>query len=147
MVKSGEKLLGEYSHRVDSKRRIFIPVDFRVSKSWVITAGLENCLFLFPEKGWEGITEKIKKLPLTKKDARSFLRVFLSRAKSISCDNQGRVILPEKLVRYADISRSCIVVGMIDRVELWNPKKWDEYLSKAQKNYAELAENIADLDL
>jgi MraZ protein len=147
VVKSGEKLLGEYSHSIDPKRRVFIPVDFRISKTWVITAGLDRCLFMFPEKEWERVTERIKNLPLTKKDARSFLRVLLSRAASITCDSQGRVLLPEKLTEYAEIARNCVFIGMINRVELWNPQKWEEYFSGAEKDYSELAENIAELEL
>ncbi len=146
MVKSGEKLIGEYSHSIDSKKRIFIPVDFRVTKTWVLTAGLERCLFLFPDKEWERITERIKNLPLTKKNARSFLRVLLSRAKILSCDVQGRIILPDKLIEYAEIKKSCTVIGMLNRVELWDPEKWAEYFNKSEKDYAELAENIAELD-
>ncbi len=147
MVRSGGKLLGEYSHSIDSKKRIFIPVDFRVSKTWVVTAGLEECLFLFSQDEWEKITDKIKNLPLIKKNARSFLRIFLSRAKIISCDSQGRIILPQNLVKYAQLSRSCTVIGMLNRIELWNPRRWVEYFQKSQKNYSEHAENIAELEL
>jgi len=147
VVKSGGKLLGEYSHNVDSKRRIFIPVDFRISTTWVLTAGLEKCLFLFPEDEWIKITEKISGLPLTKKDARSFLRVLLSRARSLSCDKQGRIIIPEKLAEYADISSSCTIIGMINRAELWNTENWQHFYAQSESNYSDLAESIAELDL
>ncbi|MFH1414782.1 MAG: division/cell wall cluster transcriptional repressor MraZ [Elusimicrobiota bacterium] len=146
MVKSGGKLIGEYSHSVDTKKRVFIPVDFRITKTWIVTAGLEKCLFLFPDNEWEKITEGIKNLPLTKKDARSFVRILLSRARILACDNQGRILLPDKLIEYAQIKRSCTVIGMLNRIEFWNPKKWNEYFQKSEKNYSELAENITELD-
>ncbi|MFC2091487.1 division/cell wall cluster transcriptional repressor MraZ [Elusimicrobiota bacterium] len=146
-MKSGGKLIGQYSRNIDTKRRIFIPSEFRITSSWVITLGLEQCLFLFPDKEWNRITDRIKNLPLTKKDARSFLRVLLSRARSITCDSQGRIIVPEFLVKYSDITDSCISVGMLDRIELWNPESWKKYFDNSQRNYSELAENIAELDL
>lgn len=147
MVKSGNKLIGEYKRRVDIKRRFFIPSELRVSRSWVITAGMEKCLFIFPEKEWDKVTDKIIKFPLTKKDTRRFLRVLLSRARLLTCDSQGRVLLPEKLVEYAGLKDSCVVIGMLNRIELWNPDKWEEYSHKSEEKYSELAENIAEQDL
>lgn len=142
-----KQLIGEYSHNVDLKKRVFIPADFRVSKKWVVTAGLEGCLFLFPEKEWEKITEKISNLPLTKKDARSFLRILLSKAKYLISDNQGRILLPDNLIEYSNISRVCVIIGMISRIELWNPDRWQKYSRLSEDKYAELAEGIAELDL
>lgn len=142
-----KQLIGEYSHKVDLKKRVFIPADFRVSKKWVVTAGLEGCLFLFPEKEWEKIRDKIQNLPLTKNDARSFLRVLLSKAKYLISDNQGRILLPDKLVDYSNISRVCVIIGMISRIELWNPDKWKRYLQMSEEKYSELAEGIAELEL
>ncbi|MFW6134535.1 MAG: division/cell wall cluster transcriptional repressor MraZ [Elusimicrobiota bacterium] len=142
-----ENLIGEYTHKVDLKRRMFIPSEFRISNRWVITAGLEKCLFLFPELEWETITKKISNLPLTKKAARSFLRIFLSRAKPISCDSQGRILIPQKLADYASISNECNVIGMINRIEIWNPDKWEKYSVESEKKYSDLAEELTNLDL
>jgi MraZ protein len=142
-----KNLLGEFTHNIDLKKRFFIPSEFRISKRWVITAGLEKCLFLFPEEEWEKITHKIKNLPLTKKDARGFLRILLSRARFLSLDSQGRILLPENLFQYAEMSRCCVIIGMINRLEIWNPEKWEEYSNKSEEKYSELAENIAELDL
>jgi MraZ protein len=149
MVKSGEmkELIGQHSHKIDTKRRFFIPAGFRVTEKWVVTMGMENCLFLFPESEWELITEKIKALPLTKKDARGFLRVLLSGAKYLNCDSQGRVLLPENLTDYAKLNDKCTVIGMLNRLEIWSPNKWEKYSDGSLGKYSELAESIGDLDL
>lgn len=141
-----KNLLGEYNYNIDTKRRFFIPSSLRISKSWVITAGLEECLFLFPEEQWTKIRERIINLPLSKKDARGFLRVFLSRAKNVSCDSQGRILLPELLLKYAGIKNSCTIIGMLNRIELWEPQRWKKYFSTANNRYPDLAENMSEFD-
>lgn len=138
-------MIGQYPHNIDLKRRLFIPSKFRISQKWVITAGLDKCLFLFPLKEWDIITEKFRELAITKKDARSFLRIFLSKASILSIDKQGRILIPNILIEYSELSRSCLIIGMINRLEIWNPKKWDTYSSAVQKNYENIAENIMDL--
>ncbi len=142
-----KELIGQHSHKIDSKRRFFIPAGFRVTKKWVVTMGMENCLFLFPESEWEVITKKIKALPLTKKDARGFLRILLSAARYLSCDRQGRVLLPENLTDYAKLKDRCTVIGMLNRLEIWAPRKWEKYSSQAQGKYSDFAESIGDLEL
>jgi len=141
------KLIGEFRHSLDLKKRFFVPADMRISTSWIITAGLDECLFLFPENEWEKITENVKNLPMTKRDARSFLRVFLSRARYLTTDAQGRLLIPDNLFNYAGLSRECVIIGMLNRVEIWNPQKWEKYSSSSEKNFVEIAENLEEFGL
>ncbi|MEA3507093.1 MAG: division/cell wall cluster transcriptional repressor MraZ, partial [Elusimicrobiota bacterium] len=120
---------------------------FRVTEKWVVTMGMEECLFLFPETEWEIITKKIKALPLTKKDARGFLRVLLAGASYLSCDRQGRILLPENLSKYAKLSDRCTVIGMLNRLEIWEPGRWEKYSKGSEGKFSDLAESIGDLDL
>ncbi len=141
------KLIGQYKHKIDTKRRLFIPSDLKVSSNWVATIGMERCLFLFPREEWKKITEKIQELPLTKKDSRGFLRVFLSGAKSIEADSQGRILLPEDLADYAALKNRGIIIGMLNRLEIWNPGRWEKYSHSKKNKFSELAENIVDLNI
>ncbi len=139
-------LIGEYNHNVDKKKRVFVPAEFRIGKNWVITAGLEKCLFLFPENEWKKVTEKIMSMPLAKKDARGFSRFLLSRAKKINTDSQGRILIPERLISFSSITSSCTFIGMVNRIELWNPDEWEKYSKKCEDSYSDLAENMTEID-
>lgn len=141
------KLIGQYTHKIDNKRRFFIPSDLKISQKWVITVGMENCLFLFPDSEWEKITEKIKELPLTKKDSRGFLRIFLSGAKSIEADSQGRILIPENLAGYAELNDKGVIIGMLNRLEIWNPGRWEKYSGTRKEKFSDLAENVVDLNI
>ena len=141
-----KSLIGEYTHNIDSKRRVFIPSGLRVSKNWVVTMGFENCLFLFPEKEWESITEKIKASPLTKKDTRNFFRLFLSQARALQLDGQGRILIPESLGAHSGLKKSCVFVGMLNRVEIWEPGRWREFLQTREGSFTDMAENITGID-
>ncbi len=140
-------LIGQYRHKLDKKRRIFIPSGYRISKKWILTAGLEKCLWLFPRAEWDSVKDKIKKLPLTKKDARSFLRVFLSRAGSVDMDGQGRILIPGHLCDFSGLKNDCCLIGMLDRVEIWDSANWDKYSRSSEETYSQAAEKIVDVDL
>lgn len=142
-----KQLIGEYTHTVDSKRRVFIPSAFRNTEDWVITTGFEESLFLFPDSEWEKITEKIKNAPLTRKDARDFLRLFLSRARNLLSDSQGRILIPENLCGFSKIEKHCVFVGMISRIEIWSPENWKKFIDSRSADFAEMAENITGIDL
>ncbi|MGM0568801.1 MAG: division/cell wall cluster transcriptional repressor MraZ, partial [Elusimicrobiota bacterium] len=130
-------LIGRHRHKIDSKRRVFIPSDYRVSRRWIITAGLEKCLWLFPESEWSRVKDNIKKLSLTKRDARSFLRVFLSRAGVVDMDSQGRALIPEHLCSFAGINSDVSMIGMLDRIEIWDTRNWEKYSSDSEKIYSD----------
>ena len=141
-----KQLIGEYRHTLDTKRRVFIPSSFRSSGIWIITTGFEDSLFLFPDYEWEKIREKIKNAPLTRKDARDFLRLFLSRARNLSSDSQGRILIPENLCEFSGISKHCVFVGILSRIEIWSPENWDKFINERSSDFSEMAENITSID-
>ncbi|WAA10625.1 division/cell wall cluster transcriptional repressor MraZ [Fervidibacillus albus] len=141
--------MGEYRHNVDAKGRIIIPVKFReqLGDVFVLTRGLDQCLFGYPMEEWKVIEEKIKSLPLTKKDARAFARFFFSGATECEIDKQGRINIPTSLISYGNIEKECVVVGVSNRIEIWNAKIWEEYFTQSEQSFAEIAENMIEFDL
>ena len=151
MVDCGEKwgifmFMGEYHHNIDDKNRLIIPSKFRESlgEEFVITRGIENCLFAYSLDKWNAIVSKLETIPFTKKDARSFVRFFLSGATVAEFDKQGRVNVPSPLVNYADISKECVVIGAGERLEIWSLDKWNEFFDSAKDNMSDIAENLFD---
>ena len=107
--------MGEYKHNLDTKGRIIVPSKFRelLDEQFVITRGLDRCLFAYTEDEWSRIEEKLKTLPLTKKDARKFTRLFFSGATNVEIDKQGRINIPQNLREYAGLSKDCTVIGYL----------------------------------
>ena len=136
--------IGEYHHSIDDKGRLIIPSKFRyeLGEKFIITRGLENCLFVYPESSWEKITTKLSSLPFTKKDARAFARFFLSGATTAEFDKQGRINIPSPLISYADLSKECIVIGTGDRLEIWSETSWNEFFDSAKDSMSDIAENL-----
>ena len=136
--------LGEYFHSLDKKNRIFIPSRFRKKgrERFVITCGLEGCLFIYPQDAWKRISNQFSSLPLNKKAAREFLRTFLSGATQEEVDRQGRLLISKNLLKFAGINREAVVLGVGERLEIWSRKRWEEYRSKAYKRYAQIAEKL-----
>jgi MraZ protein len=141
--------MGEYQHNIDDKGRLTIPAKFReeLGASFVITRGLDHCLFVYPRSEWENLEAKLKSLPFTRSDARAFVRFFFSGATESDLDKQGRVLIPPPLREYAKLVRDCVVIGVSNRVEIWSKDTWEEYSAKAAESFAEIAENIVDFDL
>ncbi|RPF56088.1 MraZ protein [Aquisalibacillus elongatus] len=148
---SGAKsmFMGEFQHNIDTKGRIIVPSKFRdgLGESFVLTRGLDNCLFAYPQEEWRILEEKLKKLPLTKKDARAFTRFFFSGAIECEIDKQGRINIPSPLRNYADLEKECVVIGVSNRIELWAKEKWEEYVEESEESFAEIAENMMDFDI
>lgn len=149
MVAGGEKwgiymFLGEYHHSIDDKGRLIIPAKFRseLGDKFIITRGIENCLFAYPEKRWEEIVHKLESLPFTKKDARNFTRFFLSGATVAEFDKQGRVNITSPLINYASIEKECIIIGTGDRLEIWSEDAWNSFFDSASINMSDIAENL-----
>lgn len=158
MVKSGEKwgifmFMGEYHHSIDEKGRIIIPSKFRneLGESFVVTRGIEKCLFIYSLPEWEKIVTKLKSLPFTKKDARNFTRFFLSGATTVEFDKQGRINISGPLASYANLEKECVVVGVNDRLEIWSLDSWNKFFEDNQENLSDIAENLftsnMDIDL
>src|SRR5690625_2378306 len=121
--------MGEFQHNIDSKGRIIVPAKFReeLGETFVVTRGLDKCLFVYPMDEWKALEEKLKKLPLTKRDARAFTRFFFSGAVECEVDKQGRINIPSTLITYASLEKECVVIGVSNRVELWSRPIWEEY--------------------
>ncbi len=140
---------GEYQHTIDGKGRLIMPAKYRevLGDSFVITKGLDGCLFVYPLKEWKVLEDKLKQLPFTNKDARAFARFFFSGAVDCEADKQGRILLGSNLREYAEICKEVIIIGVGTRIEIWSREKWSGYSLETEKSYEELAEKMVDLDL
>ncbi|MDQ0159189.1 division/cell wall cluster transcriptional repressor MraZ [Alkalibacillus sp. S2W] len=141
--------MGEYQHNIDAKGRMIVPSKFRegLGQTFVVTRGLDKCLFAYPMDEWKQLEEKLKQLPLTKKDARAFTRFFFSGAVECEIDKQGRINIPSSLRSYANLDKECTVIGVSNRVELWAKDSWDEYVEGSEDSFSEIAENLLDFDI
>ena len=142
-------LMGEFQHNIDAKGRIIIPSKLRedLGAKFVITRGLDGCVFGYPLENWEKIQEKLKQLPLAKKEARAFTRFFYSAAAEAEIDKQGRINIPSTLVDYANLEKECLVLGVSDRIEIWSKTKWESVSSEIEESFEEIAEDMLDFGL
>ena len=161
MVDSGKKLvfggkkwgifmfMGEYHHSIDDKGRLIIPSKFReeLGETFIVTRGLDGCLFVYPQTEWNSIVSKLKELPFTKKDARSFVRFFLSGATVCEFDKQGRINITSPLVGYADLAKECIVIGVNDRLEIWSKDNWEKFIQSNEDNLSDIADHLFESNL
>lgn len=143
--------MGEYHHSIDEKGRLIIPSKFRteLGESFVITRGLENCLFVYSLVEWNKITDKLRKLPFTKQNARNFNRFLLSGATITELDKQGRANIPSTLVDFASLDKDCVIIGVNDRLEIWSKSKWENFFSENEDKLSDIAEDLftGDIDL
>lgn len=137
-------LMGEFHHNLDTKGRIIVPAKLRedLGGNIIITRGIEDCLFIYSESEWAKVVSKLKTLPFTKKDARSFTRMFLSGATNAEFDKQGRITLPSPLLNYASLEKDCVIVGVNDRAEIWAKDKWEEFVSSSREDLSDWAESL-----
>ncbi len=144
-----DMLSGEYRHNLDEKKRIIIPskIRYEMGDNIVITRGLDGCLFGYNEKNWEGIMQKLNTLPFTKRDARNFTRFLASGATLLEFDKQGRIVIPKFLSDYANLSKEVVIVGVIDRIEIWSKDKWEEFMENNIENLSDISENLFDSSL
>ncbi|GGH26408.1 division/cell wall cluster transcriptional repressor MraZ [Paenibacillus segetis] len=140
--------MGEFQHSIDDKGRIIIPAKFRdlLGSSFVVTRGLDKCLFVYPLQEWEVLEQKLKALPLMKSDARAFTRFFFSGATECEWDKQGRVNLPGSLRDYAKLEKDCVVLGVSNRVEIWSRDTWEQYFQQSEDTFNEIAEKLVDFN-
>ncbi|MBY0144581.1 division/cell wall cluster transcriptional repressor MraZ [Neobacillus niacini] len=141
--------MGEYHHSIDNKGRMIVPSKFRddLGEMFIITRGLDQCLFGYPLSEWALIEEKLKGLPLTKKDARAFTRFFFSGATESELDKQGRINIPAPLLQYAKLEKECVVLGVSNRIEIWSKQIWEDYFAQSEDSFAEIAENMIGFDI
>ncbi|MEH6944832.1 division/cell wall cluster transcriptional repressor MraZ [Bacillus sp. JJ722] len=140
--------LGEYYHNIDVKGRLIIPAKFReaLGQEFIITRGLDQCLFGYSLEEWVHIEDKLKTLPLTKKDARAFTRFFFSGATECELDKQGRINIPMPLVQYAKLEKECVILGVSNRIEIWSKSQWADYSTESAETFADIAENLVGFD-
>lgn len=141
--------LGEYQHSLDIKSRLIVPAKYRegLGDVFVVTKGLDNCLFLYPLDEWKALEQKLKLLPMASADARAVVRFFFSGACECEMDKQGRILLPQNLREYAHIDKDVMVTGAGPRVEVWARDKWETYLQQTEASSGELAEKLASLGI
>ena len=143
-------LIGEYLHTIDQKNRLSVPSKFRkeLGKVVVVSRGLDKCLFLYPLEAWKKLAEKLaSELPWGKAENRSFMRSMIAGASDIEIDALGRILLPDNLKSFASLDKNAMVVGLYNRVEIWNPEIWKTYSESANQNTEIIAEKLGEVGL
>ena len=139
---------GEYRHSLDHKNRVLIPSKFReaVKEAYVerffLTRGLEKCIFVFTEPDWSLMEQKLKSLPMTQSTSRNFSRMFFSGAFEVVGDKQGRIVIPQTLLEYSSVKKDAVLVGVLNRIEIWDQTAWDHFVAESTKSYEEIAEKL-----
>ena len=146
MVESGgpKMFMGEYHHNRDDKQRLVIPSNYRSSlgETFIVTRGLEKCLYIYTLTEWQKIVDKLNNLPFTKKDARVFIRSFFSAAANCNLDRQGRINITSQQAVYADLEKECVIIGANDRIEIWSKGNWDKFNEEYSASLESVAENL-----
>lgn len=140
--------MGEYNHTMDTKGRLIVPSKFReqLGEEFVVTKGLDGCLFVYGNEEWEKLVEKLRALPLTNQNARKFTRFLLAGAVSCETDRQGRILIPANLRDYAGIKKDAVLIGSGSRIEIWSSERWAEEL-QIEENMDDIAAGMDGLGL
>ena len=140
--------MGEYHQKIDDKSRLTIPAKLRneLGNNFVVTRGLDGCLFIYKKETWEKIVNNYQTLPNVK-EARNFMRFFLSGATTIDCDKQGRINISQPLINHANLNKDTVIIGVGDRLEVWDSAKWENLLSENEENFSEMADNLFSQNL
>lgn len=141
--------MGEYQHNMDEKGRVIVPARFReaLGERFVATRGLDNCLFVYPLNEWMILEKKLTSLPITSKNARTFVRFFFSGATECELDKQGRISIPANLRNYANLDKEVVIIGLANRVELWAKDRWDNYMKEVEDSYEDIAATMEELGI
>lgn len=141
--------IGEYKHSIDAKKRLAVPARLRkeFGERAVLTRGLNNCLVLYPQAQWQKVTEKLAQLPQGQGDTRSFTRLMFSGASEVELDQLGRILVPEFLKEYAGLKQRVVLIGVSDRLEIWDEERWNGYKEAVEKNTDMIAEKLGELGL
>ncbi len=142
-------LIGEYTHTLDDKKRLSLPSKFRkeLGSKLVVTRGLDACLFVFSEKAWKKIADRLTELPIGQADTRGLGRFLLAGASEIDVDSAGRVLIPDYLKDFAGLKNKVVLAGVSDRIEVWNDKQWDEYKRRIEHDADKMAEKLGELGI
>ncbi len=142
--------IGEYHHSIDEKGRLTIPSKLRddLGEQFILTRGLDGCLFIYPNNEWVNVINKYKELPNIK-EARNFMRFFLSGASNQELDKQGRINIPSPLISYASLLKDCIIIGVNDRLEIWSKENWEKFVSENEQSFSDMADHLfsSNIDL
>ncbi len=141
--------IGEYTHNLDSKGRIAMPVKFRnkLTGGAIVTRGLDRCLFVFSGKEWEVLAQKLIALPLAQTNSRAFVRLMLAGAVDAELDKQGRILIPDYLREYAGLKKQAVITGLYNRMEIWDSEAWKQYKAKTESASDEIAEKLSELGI
>lgn len=141
--------MGEFQHTIDTKGRLIMPAKLRekLGEKFVVTRGLDGCLFGYPLSEWAVLEAKLNEMPLAKKDARTFVRFFYSAATECELDKQGRINLPISLRNHGNLTKNCVIVGVSNRIEIWDEERWYAFSEEAEENFDEIAESMIDFGL
>ena len=141
--------IGEYTHSIDDKGRLAVPSKFRqgLAKGAVVTKGLDNCLFLYGIDEWEKLAHNLAQLPISKSNTRAFSRLMLAGAMDVEIDKQGRIVIPEYLRKFAQISKKVVVAGLYNRIEIWDQEAWDNYKNETESDSNQIAEHLNELNI
>ena len=139
--------IGEYHHNIDEKNRLIMPSKFRevLGESFIVTRGMDSCLFVYPKESWDNLTNELNTLSFTKKDVRAFQRFFLSGATICEFDKQGRINIASPLADYATLTKECVIIGVNDRIEIWSKEKFDNFLDENMENISDIAERLFEV--
>ena len=139
-------LMGEFHHNIDDKGRLIIPSKFRteLGEKFIITKGLDKCLFIYSLTEWNKIIEKLSSLQFTKKNVRAFERAFIGGASTIEFDKQGRINITSPLVHYANIDKECVIIGVNERLEIWSKEEFENYMKENEESLEEITEDLFD---
>jgi MraZ protein len=137
--------IGEYQHTIDPKGRVIMPSKFRegLGERFVITKGLDECLFVYSSEEWSNLENKLKNLPLANKDARAFIRFFFSGASECEVDKQGRALIPSNLREFAKLDKEIVITGVSTRIEIWSKDKWESYSNDSGIDADAIAEKMS----
>ncbi len=142
-------LIGEFHHNIDDKGRLIVPSKFRseLGEKFIITRGLDKCIFVYSLDEWNSIVKKLTSLSFTKMDARNFMRFFLSGATECEFDKQGRINITSPLVHYANLNRECVIIGVNERLEIWDKDSFDNFFKENESKFSEMSEHLFDVEL
>ena len=139
-------LMGEFERSIDAKGRLIIPAKFRdqLGASFVLTRGMDGCLFGYTLPEWNQLETKLNEMPLSKKDARAFVRFFYSAATECEIDKQGRINIPVSLRNHASLEKECVIIGVANRIEIWDQARWNEFTKETEDSFDDIAETMVD---
>jgi len=141
--------IGEYQHGMDLKGRISVPSKFReeLGDCFIITKGINGCLFIYSQEEWTSFSQKLRTLPLTNREAQAFIRLFFAGASECDVDKQGRILIPTNLREYAKLDKDISIIGVFSRVEIWSKDSWEDYSNNSSAGYDNILEKLAELGI